>query len=436
MYENLIKYFENKSILILGFGKEGQSTYNFLRRFYPKKQLAIADKRELDLSDENIIYHTGEKYLDSINDYDIVMQSPGISLRDVNINQNTEITGQMDLFLRFAECTKIGITGTKGKTTTTTLVYNIVKASGKKCALLGNIGIPVFESLDETDGLIAVIEMSCHQLEFAKKSPDISIMTNIYPEHLDHYNGFEGYVSAKLNIVNHQNADNYFIYNSDQNELINLLDFKNIKSNLIPVSRFDCENDIFLKKLTTLNNNLKGFHTHQDIFFAVQAARCLDIDNDSIEKGILSFEPIAHRMENVGTWKDVTFYNDSIATIPHAVMCAINALEKVDTLIFGGMDRGIDYTDFITDLNNSKINNLIGLPETGEKIIRELQKINCTKNLIIVDTMDEAIENAYKFTEKGKICLFSPAASSYNRYKNFEEKGNHFKTLAKELGQL
>lgn len=436
MYENLIKYFENKSILILGFGKEGQSTYNFLRRFYPKKQLAIADKRELDLSDENIIYHTGEKYLDSINEYDIVMQSPGISLRDVNINQNTEITGQMDLFLRFAECTKIGITGTKGKTTTTTLVYNIVKASGKKCALLGNIGIPVFESLDETDNLIAVIEMSCHQLEFAKKSPDISIMTNIYPEHLDHYNGFEGYVSAKLNIVNHQNDNNYFIYNSDQNELINLLDFKNIKSNLIPVSRFDCENDIFLKKLTTLNNNLKGFHTHQDIFFAVQVARCLDIDNDSIEKGILSFEPIAHRMENVGTWKDVTFYNDSIATIPHAVMCAINALEKVDTLIFGGMDRGIDYTDFITDLNNSKINNLIGLPETGEKIIRELQKINCTKNLIIVDTMDEAIENAYKFTEKGKICLFSPAASSYNRYKNFEEKGNHFKTLAKELGQL
>ncbi len=436
MYENLVKYFENKSVLILGFGKEGQSTYNFLRRFYPEKRLAIADKRELNLTDENIVYHTGENYLDSINDYDIVMQSPGISLRDVIFDADTEITGQMDLFLRFAECTKIGITGTKGKTTTTTLVYNIVKASGRKCALIGNIGVPVFESLDETDGLIAVIEMSCHQLEFAKKSPDISIMTNIYPEHLDHYNGFEGYVAAKLNIVYNQTKENYFIYNADQKELEELIDFKNIKSTLIPVSRFDCDKDEFLKKLTSLNDSLKGLHTHQDIFFAVSAARCLGIDDEAIINGIKAFEPIAHRMENVGTWKDITFYNDSIATIPYAVMCAINALEKVDTLIFGGMDRGIDYTDFISDLNSSKVNNLIGLPETGEKIINDLKKIGCTKNLIIVDTMDEAVENAYKFTEKGKICLFSPAASSYNRYKNFEEKGNHYKTLASKLGQL
>lgn len=435
MYQKLIEYFDNKSVLILGFGKEGQSTYNFLRRFYPEKKLAIADKRQLNIEDKNVVLFSGECYLDNINDFDIVMQSPGISLRSVKIDETTEITGQMDLFLRFAECVKIGITGTKGKTTTTALVYNIVKASGRKCALIGNIGVPVFESLDETDGLTAVIEMSCHQLEFAKCSPDVSIITNIYPEHLDHYNGFEGYVSAKLNIVRNQTEKDFFVFNSDQEEMKNLIDFDNIKSQLLPVSRFDCENDEFLKKLTTLNEHLKGFHTHHDIFFAVKAARCLGIDDTAIEKGISSFEPIAHRMEKVGTWKDITFYNDSIATIPYAVMCAVNALEKVDTLVFGGLDRGIDYTTFITDLNECKVNNLIGLPETGEKIINELKKINCKKNLIIVDTMDEAVENAYKYTEKGKICLFSPAASSYNRYRNFEEKGNHYKTLAKEIGE-
>ncbi len=435
MYQKLIEYFDNKSVLILGFGKEGQSTYNFLRRFYPEKKLAIADKRQLNIEDNNVVLFSGDCYLDNINDFDIVMQSPGISLRSVKIDETTEITGQMDLFLRFAECVKIGITGTKGKTTTTTLVYNIVKASGRKCALIGNIGVPVFESLDETDGLTAVIEMSCHQLEFAKCSPDVSIMTNIYPEHLDHYNGFEGYVSAKLNIVRNQTEKDFFVFNSDQEEMKNLIDFDNIKSQLLPVSRFDCENDEFLKKLTTLNEHLKGFHTHHDIFFAVKAARCLGIDDTAIEKGISSFEPIAHRMEKVGTWKDITFYNDSIATIPYAVMCAVNALERVDTLVFGGLDRGIDYTTFITDLNECKVNNLIGLPETGEKIINELKKINCKKNLIIVDTMDEAVENAYKYTEKGKICLFSPAASSYNRYRNFEEKGNHYKTLAKEIGE-
>ncbi len=434
MYQKLVDYFDNKSVLILGFGKEGQSTYNFLRRFYPDKLLAIADKRALKIDDDNIQLFSGDSYLDNINDFDIVMQSPGISLRDISVDNSTEITGQMDLFLRFTECTKIGITGTKGKTTTTTLIYNIVKASGKKCALIGNIGVPVFESLDDTDNLIAVIEMSCHQLEFAKKSPQIAVMTNIYPEHLDHYNGFQGYVNAKLNIVYNQTNSDYFVFNSDQKEMQELIDFDRINSKLLPVSRFDGESDSFLNELTTLNENLKGFHTHHDIFLAVNVARCLSISDDAIAEGIRSFEPIAHRMEKVGTWKNITFYNDSIATIPYAVMCAVNALENVDTLIFGGLDRGIDYDDFITDLNNSKLNNLIGLPETGEKIINELKKNNCQKNLIIVDTMDEAVECAYKYTEKGKICLFSPAASSYNRYRNFEEKGNHFKDLTREYG--
>lgn len=436
MYQKLIEYFKAPTVLILGFGKEGQSTYSFIRKFYPDKKIAIADKRELKIDDKNVILYTGENYLDCINDFDIVMQSPGISLRDVRIDDSTEITGQMDLFLRFAECVKIGITGTKGKTTTTTLIYNIVKASGRKCALIGNIGIPVFESLDDTNELTAVIEMSCHQLEFAKASPHVSVMTNIYPEHLDHYNGFNGYVGAKFNIVKNQSENDYFIFNDDQQEMKELIDFDSIKSKLLPVSRFDGDSDRFLKKLTTLNENLKGYHTHQDIFFAANAAKCIGICEEAIIEGIKAFSPIAHRMENVGTWKDITFYNDSIATIPHAVMCAVSALEKVDTLIFGGLDRGIDYSSFITDLDSCAVSNLIGLPETGEKIINELKKIGCKKNMIIVETMDEAIENAYKYTKKGKICLFSPAASSYNRYKNFEEKGNHFKTLAENFGNM
>lgn len=433
MYQKLVQYFENKSVLILGFGKEGQSTYGFIRRFYPDKKIAIADKRNLNIDDKNVELITGDSYLDCLNNYDIVMQSPGISLRDVKIKPTTEITGQMDLFLRFAECTKIGITGTKGKTTTTTLIYNIVKASGRKCALIGNIGVPVFESLDDTDGLTAVIEMSCHQLEFAKSSPNVAVFTNIYPEHLDHYNGFDGYVNAKLNIVKNQTERDYFIYNSDQEELKSVIDFDSIKSNLLPTSAKT--EDEFLNHLTTINENLKGSHVHQDIFFAANVAKCLNIDKEAVEEGIKAFLPIAHRMEKIGTWKDITFYDDCIATIPHAVMCAVDALKNVDTLIFGGLDRGIDYSQFVSDLNKCNVNNLIGLPETGEMIIKELQKIGCMKNMIIVDTMDEAIEAAYKYTSKGKSCLLSPAASSYNRYKNFEEKGNHYKQLAREYGE-
>lgn len=435
MYRDLIEYFNDQSVLILGFGKEGQSTYNFLRKYYPNKKIAIADKRDISLNDENVDLITGDKYLDCINMFDIVMQSPGISLRDVKVSASTEITGQMDLFLRFTDCVKIGITGTKGKTTTTTLIYNIVKASGKKCALIGNIGVPVFESLEEADDLTAVIEMSCHQLEFAKASPHIAVMTNIFPEHLDHYNGFDGYIRAKTNIVCHQSNSDYFIFNDDQDELKSYINFDNIKSTLLPVSRRDGLKDKFLEKLTSLNENLKGSHTHQDIFFAVKAAKCLGISDESIEKGIRDFEPIEHRMEKVGTWKNIAFYNDSIATIPYAVMCAVNALRDVDTLIFGGMDRGIDYSEFVTDLANSSISNLIGLPETGTKIINQIKCLKNNKNLFIVDSMDEAVKKAYEMTQKNKICLFSPAASSYNRYRNFEEKGNHFKELVKAFGK-
>ncbi len=436
MYQKLIDYFKDKSVLILGFGREGESTYDFLRKYYPEKIIGIADKRNIEIDESNVRLFTGEGYLDHIKDFDIVMQSPGISLRSVTVPENTEITGQMDLFLRFAPCFKIGITGTKGKTTTTTLIYNVVKASGRKCCLIGNIGVPVFESLNDINSTVAVIEMSCHQLEFSTASPDIAVMTNVYPEHLDHYNGFAGYVAAKCHIFDYQNESNYFIFNSDQQEMKDLIDFNSIKSVLVPVSCYLGDEDEYYKSLTVLNDNLKGYHSFQDIFFAAKVAECMGIEKDAVIRGIKDFEGIEHRLEEVGTYKGITFYNDSIATIPHAVMCGVKALGNVDTLIFGGLDRGIDYSVFIEDLNKSSISNLIGLPETGEKIIKELEKIGSDKNMFIVDTMDEAVEKSYQVTEKGKICLFSPAASSYNRYKNFEEKGRHFKKLCKEYSLL
>ena len=435
MSEKIAEYFKGKKVLLLGFGREGKATFEFLRKHYPEMTITIADKREITAPDEKSEVICGENYLDAVGKFDIVMQSPGISMKDVTVPESTEITGEMDLFLRFAECFKIGIAGTKGKTTTTTLIYNMIKESGKKCFLLGNIGIPVFECLEEIDSdCIAVIEMSCHQLEFSKASPNISVITNVYPEHLDHYNGFEGYVGAKLNIVKFQNEDDFFIYNADQG-LDDFLDIEKIKSKPVAVSVNDDKNDGFLSSLNGINKHLKGENTKQDIFFAVAAAKLVGVEEKNIVSSLEKFKGIEHRLEEVGTWQGITFYNDSIATIPHAVVCNVKALGDVSSLIFGGLDRGIDYTELNEFLLTGAVDTLIGLSETGYTIIDTLVGMGYKGKTFKADTMDEAVEIAYRETEKGKSCLFSPAASSYNRYKNFEEKGNHFKSLCKQMGE-
>lgn len=431
MYQRLIEYFENRSVLLLGFGREGRSTYELIRKHYPQKQLGIADRNALDIADEYVRLFTGDGYLEAIKEYDLVMQSPGISLRDVKIPDSVEISGQIDLFLRFVACEKIGITGTKGKSTTSTLIYEILRAAGKPACLIGNIGTPVFESLQDIEGKTAVIEMSSHQLEFAKASPHIAVLTNIYEEHLDHYNGFKGYVDAKLNILRYQNENDYFVYNADQ-PLRDCIDFTALKATGIPVGENDDENDAFLNALTKLNSRLPGKHNHHDVYFATAVARILGIGNDAVERGIQHYSGIEHRMEPFGTFHGIKFYNDCIATVPESVLFAVQALADVDCLIIGGMDRGIDYSKFVTGLAKSGISHLICMPETGHSIGKSLAMVEPAMNIVFVEDMEQVVQKAFELTKAGKSCLLSPAAPSYNRYKSFEEKGREFKKLVSD----
>ncbi|MCR4925683.1 MAG: UDP-N-acetylmuramoyl-L-alanine--D-glutamate ligase [Clostridiales bacterium] len=434
MYQQLIDYYSNRSVLILGFGREGRSTYEFIRKYLPEKDLTIADKNKIEIDDNNVTLICGENYLDCVNNFDLVMKSPGISFKDVKVDENTEVTCQTDLFLRFSDCKAIGITGTKGKTTTSSLIYSVLKEAGFNTCLIGNIGVPVFENLIGAEKLTAVIEMSSHQLEFTRKSPHIAVLTNVYPEHLDHYNGFEGYVNAKLNIVRNQSVDDFFVYCPDQ-DISQYIDFKEIKSDITPVSYKKTSHSDFFNELFNSNEHLKGEHNKQDILFAYSVAKILGVSDEDILKGIKAFQGIPHRMEYVGTFKDIKFYNDCIATIPHAVICAVEALEDVDTLIIGGMDRGLDYSEFEQDLAKSKISNLICLPETGHNIADNLKKIENSLKIYKAKDLPDAVEKAYEVTQKGMTCLLSPAASSYNYYKNFEEKGTHYKNLVKQLGE-
>lgn len=430
MLQKIADFFNGKKILILGFGREGISTYHFIRDMFPDMPLTIADRRTLTvINDKNVTLICGDNYLDCINDFDVVMKSPGISFRNVEVRGSTLIECQTDLFLKYAPCRKIGITGSKGKTTTSTLVYEMLKAANLNTCLIGNIGVPVFEELKKvTPDTIAVIEMSSHQLEFTRTSPEVAIFTNIYEEHLDHYKGgFAGYVNAKLNIVRYQKENNTFIYNADQG-FGSAFDLNTIAGNRIGIKA--CAELPF----EFCNEHLLGKHNRQDILFAFEAARLFGVTKEQAKTAVSEFCGIENRMENIGEYKGITFYNDCIATIPHSVICAAEALKNVDTLIFGGMDRGLDYKEFEAYLINSGIKNLIGTPETGHKICKALGQKN-NKNIYLASDLEDAVIYAFRHTEKGKICLLSPAASSYNVYKNFEEKGKHYKQLVKKHGE-
>lgn len=301
-----------------------------------------------------------------------------MSFKDVDVPDGVEVTCQTDLFLRFSDCVCVGVTGTKGKTSTSTLIYGMVKQSGKKACLIGNIGVPVLDSLENEKVDVAVIEMSSHQLEFTTASPHVAVMTNIYPEHLDHYNGFGGYVAAKMNIIRHQTGSDYFVCNAEQ-DFDRYYDFSAAKPTVIKVGANGSLGDEDIIAAASENERLKGIHNRQNVCVAATVARCLGISDGDILEAVRSFAGIENRMEPVGEYGGIKFYNDSIATIPHAVECAIEAIGDVDTLIFGGLDRGIDYSGFKRYLRKCRVRNLIGTPDTGIEICKALIESGCTK---------------------------------------------------------
>lgn len=447
MINDLIQYLKNKKILILGFGKEGQSTYKLIRKYLQNQQLYIADNKE-DFQkdykfleqDNNVTYISGNKYLDNLDEYDIIMKSPGISFVGIDTSKYiNKIKSQLELLLEFFNIFTIGVTGTKGKSTTSSLLYKILKEQNRKCMLLGNIGVPVFDYVSSMeDDIIVILEMSSHQLEYMKLSTNIAILLNIYEEHLDHYESFEKYAEAKCNIYRYQKESDYFLYNAD-NEMLNKL-IQTTNGHTYKVSIEDrAGSDIYLrndkvyfkdKEIYNRNEkrNLIGDYNLNNIMFVLGVSELLKLDINKTIKSISEFKPLEHRLEFVGKYNDVLYYDNSIGTIPMATIEAVKSLKYVDTLIIGGMDRGINYQDFIEYLNNSDIKNIICMPKTGHDIAKALKK----ERAYIVEDLEEAVNVAKKVTEKGKICLLSPAAASYGFFKNFEEKGDLFKKLVKE----
>lgn len=433
----IIEQLQNKNIIILGFGMEGKSTYNYIRKYLKDIKLTIMDSnyQNITLDDKNV--EIIDIDYNKFNNYDLIFKSPGISFKDIDTTSfKDKITSQLEIFLETTPSYTIGITGSKGKSTTTSLIYKIINDQNIKSYIVGNIGKPILDIVDEVDeNTYVVIECSSHQLEYTKVSPNIGIILNLFEEHLDHYKSKEHYYMAKMNLVNYQSNKDYFIYSSDNEDLKNHIDIINTNATKLDINNIKNNNSytyikdnyIYVndKKLYDVNTKRKiqGIHNLKNIMFTLTVSEILKLDINKTIESISNFEPLPHRMELVGTYNEITYYNDSIATIPNATINGIEALSNVNTIIIGGKDRGIDYSLLKEYLINSEIENIICLPDTGYTIGKEITN----KNVYYVKTVEEAVDIAREVTKKNTICLLSPAASSYGFYKNFEERGNRFK---------
>ena len=424
MLQDLLDFLGEKRVGLLGFGREGRSSRAFLRRHCPQRPLLIADRNPVEIDDPYVTLLCGEDYLGALRQCDILIKSPGVPLKDIQLPPGLVITCQTDLFLRFAPCVKAGVTGSKGKTTTSTLIYLMLRASGVPARLIGNMGFPVLDSFDEIEGQIAVIEMSSHQLEFTGASPHAAVWTNLYEEHLDHYTGgFAGYAAAKAHICQYQTPGDVFIFNADQ-PLADMADLSACRARRVPVGLG--MDDPFLRSLEGLSPRLRGDHNRHNIYFAATAALHLGATREGIRRALEEFAGIPHRMYPVSEAGGIHWVDDCITTIPRGVLYTADALGDVDTLLLGGLDRGLDYRDFARELAVRPVRNLICMPETGHSIAKLLNALNSQQNIVLVETMEEAVAAAFACTAAGKTCLLSPAAASYNVYKDFEAKGKHY----------
>jgi UDP-N-acetylmuramoylalanine--D-glutamate ligase len=430
MLKNLISDLEKyHKIAIFGFGKEGRSFYDFALKHLPNVSILIVDKNapsDIDESDKIKLF-SGDNYLNGLDEADIIIKSPGISFKNLSISYDSyNFTSTSELFIKHYKKQIIGVTGTKGKSTLVSIIYDLLKKSNKDVVLCGNIGIAAFDILQNIDDETKIVmELSSHQLLNIKQSPHISILTNLFEEHLDYYNSLEEYYGAKFNIFRYQKDDDIAILNLSEPH-------KELSEDIFKTKKvYNVFNNKLEHKVTF---DLKNGYIHNATLQILEKlVELFGIDNDIYLKTIKEFKTLPHRLEFVEELNGISFINDSISTIPEATMEAIKILKNVDTLILGGYDRGVYYGSLVEFLVHSDLKNLLLFSDTGKTIYEILKKEKHSIDVFYMKNLKECVKKAYEVGKFGSIILFSPAASSFNEYKNFMERGDEFKALVREF---
>ena len=445
MIEKIEPWIKGKRILLLGYGREGQSTWNVLRRLGTYEALDIADlKAPAALPEDGTVWHTGPDYQKCMDDYDVVFKSPGIVLERPENEYRCSILSQTEVFFQCFRDQIIGITGTKGKSTVTTLLYHLLKQAGMDALLVGNIGIPALDHMDEVKPDTRIVfELSCHQLEYMTVSPHIGILVNIHEEHLDHYGTMEKYVEAKHHIFKNQRPDDILICNVQC-----LPEEGTCPSGLIRAGMDGSgkELDVVQEQdgtwvhfrgksfcIPTDEIKLLGQHNYFDIGVAYGVCSILGMDDQVFARGLNKYEPLPHRLQYIGEREGVKYYDDSISTICDTTIQALKTLKDTDTVLIGGMDRGIDYRELIEYLSDCQVPHIILMEATGKRIYQEIHKyypeFKNRARLILAEHLEDGVKRARQITRPGTSCVLSPAAASYGIFRNFEERGETFSRL-------
>ncbi|MDV7686321.1 UDP-N-acetylmuramoyl-L-alanine--D-glutamate ligase [Oenococcus oeni] len=427
--------YQNKKVLVYGWARSGKAVYQLLKKIGANVYVT-ADEKPTDLFDD-------VNFVDDIDEsFDLLVKNPGIRYEkeiikkalNLNIPVITEVQVALDQF----KGEVLAVTGSNGKTTTTTLIGKMLKADNVDVKVGGNIGIPVSElMLPDNQPRVLMLELSSFQLLGAQNiKPKIAVITNLFSSHIDFHHTRENYLRAKFSITQHQTKDDYLVLNDSS---IDSKDFaKRSQANdyyFSPTNTsvntyvndgtiyFDDEKIIDLSKVV-----LVGEHNLENILAAITAAKIFGVSNRAIEKVLTSFKGLEHRLEAVGVIKERTVYNDSKATDIEATQKALASFKEPITLIAGGLDRGDDLNRLVPNFKN--VVSLITYGQTKNKLQSAGEKADI-KQTVVVDTLKEAVAKAKELSRPGQVLLFSPAAASWDQFPNFEIRGEEFKKMIK-----
>lgn len=460
--EEFNHFIAGKKVAIIGIGV---SNIPLLDYFYERTaKVTVFDNRKIEDMDHEVIgkmeqyhfdYFFGENNLENLKGFDIIFRSPSampfIKEIEEEVERGAILTSEIEMVLKLAPCRIIGITGTEGKTTTTSIVYAIAKEAGYTCFLGGNIGKPIFTQIkDMKPEDLVILEMSSFQLMDMDISPSISLVTNIYPDHLNIHRSYEEYQEAKKNIFTHQSENGVIVLNYDNDITVSFAKeangkviFFSSKAKLQDGYIYDntdgmikyCEDGIRRHIINKNEIKLRGIHNYENICAALALTSSI-ADIDTQVKAIKEFKGVEHRLEFVRELEQVKYYNDSIGTSPASTIAGLHAFDENILLIAGGSDKGLDYTE-VGEAIAEKVGTLILCGPTAPKIEEATKNafIKQEKHLQIchVTNLQEAVKLAKEKAKAGDVVLLSPASASFDAFKNFAERGEKFKEFVNKL---
>ena len=441
-----------KTVLILGAGESGLGSALLANR--NDFNVFVSDHGKISLSNQNILKKNmigyeqeSHKKAKKLNP-DIIIKSPGISDHNDIVKFYTslkyKIISEIEFAYTFCNSDIIGVTGSNGKTTTTTLIHNLISDANLSCSISGNIGNS-FSSVCENQVDFSIIELSSFQLDGIHMfKPNIAVLTAINPDHLDRYADFESYVDSKFRIVKNQTEKDYLIYDADCNVINKYLKSNKINSNLLPFSvKKKVENGAYLENkkiiiktdknkinMPTENFLVKGNHNIKNAMAAATVANLLKIRKDTIRKSLEHFHGVEHRLENVLTINKVKYINDSKATNVNATYYALESMESPTVWIVGGVDKGNDYSE-LTKVVGKRVKAIICLGLNNMKIMSHFE--NMVEYVIETKSMQDAVNAAYKVSSSGDSVLLSPACASFDLFDDYEDRGRQFKSAVRKL---